>query len=129
MNHKRLINWFSSEAWAEDRMNEDRNRSRNSQCLLFSYWFDFWTIWMSVCLFSHVSLVWLFATLWTAAWQASLSMGFSRQEHWNGLPCPPLGIFPTQGGNPHFEYLLYCRQILYCWTTGDAHMDALLFKK
>ena len=27
----------------------------------------------------------------------SLSMGFPRQEHWSGLPFPPLGIFPTQG--------------------------------
>ena len=38
--------------------------------------------------FSHVRL---FATLWTVARQASLSMGFSRQEYWSGLPCPPLG--------------------------------------
>ena len=32
--------------------------------------------------------------------QAPLSMGFSRQEYWSGLPCPPPGIFPTQGSNP-----------------------------
>ena len=30
-------------------------------------------------------------TLWTIACQASLSMGFSRQEYWSGLPCPPPG--------------------------------------
>ena len=50
-------------------------------------------------------------TSWTVARQVSLSMGFSRQEHWSGLPCPLQGIFPTQGSNlglPH------CRQILYC---------------
>ena len=35
--------------------------------------------------------VWLFATLWTVACQAPLSMGFSRQECWSGLPCPPPG--------------------------------------
>ena len=34
---------------------------------------------------SHFSCVWLFATLWTAALQASLSMGFSMQECWSGL--------------------------------------------
>ena len=34
---------------------------------------------------SHVQL---FATLWTVAYQASLSMGFSRQEYWSGLPLP-----------------------------------------
>ena len=36
---------------------------------------------------SHVRL---FATLWTAAYQAPLSMGFSRQEYWSGLPLPSL---------------------------------------
>ena len=36
-----------------------------------------------------LSCVRLFATLWTVTCQAPLSMGFSRQEHWSGLPCPP----------------------------------------
>ena len=39
-------------------------------------------------LLSHVSRVWLCATPWTAAHQAPPSMGFSRQEHWSGLPFP-----------------------------------------
>ena len=39
-------------------------------------------------------------TSWAVACQASLPMGFSRQEYWSGLPCPPPGIFPTQGSNP-----------------------------
>ena len=38
--------------------------------------------------FSHI---WLFATIWTIAHQAPLSMRFPRQEYWNGLPCPPAG--------------------------------------
>ena len=38
-------------------------------------------------------------TLWTAAHQAPLSMGSSRQEHWSGRPYPPPGIFPTQESN------------------------------
>ena len=38
--------------------------------------------------FSHVQL---FATLLTIAHKALLSMGFSRQEYWSGLPCPPRG--------------------------------------
>ena len=38
---------------------------------------------------SHFSHVWLFVTLWTEAHQAPLSMWFSRQEHWSGLPCSP----------------------------------------
>ena len=40
-------------------------------------------------LLSHFSRVRLCTTLWTAACQASLSMKFSRQEYWSGLPCPP----------------------------------------
>ena len=37
-----------------------------------------------------LSRVWLFATPWTAAYQAPLSMGFSRQEYWSGMPSPSL---------------------------------------
>ena len=36
----------------------------------------------------------LCVTLWTEAWQAPLSVGFSRQERWSGLPCPPPGDLP-----------------------------------
>ena len=43
---------------------------------------------------SHFSCVWLFVTLWTIAFRALLSMGFSRQEYQNGLPCPPQGDHP-----------------------------------
>ena len=45
-----------------------------------------------------LSRVWLFVTPWIVAHQAPLSMGFSRQEYWSGLPILLLqGIFPTQG--------------------------------
>ena len=40
---------------------------------------------MHACIISHFSCVWLCATLWTAAHQAPLSTGFSRQEYWSGL--------------------------------------------
>ena len=43
---------------------------------------------------SHFSHFQLFVTLWTVALQAPPSMGFSRQEHWSGLPCPPPGDLP-----------------------------------
>ena len=42
----------------------------------------------------------LFATPWTAAHQAPLSMEFSRQEYWSGLPCPPPGDLPNPGAEP-----------------------------
>ena len=38
-------------------------------------------------------------TLWSVAHQTPLSMGFSRQEYWSGLPCPPAGDLP----NPETE--------------------------
>ena len=50
-----------------------------------------------MCMLSCFSHVQLFATLWTIACQAPLSMGFSRQEYWSGLPCPPLGDLPDLG--------------------------------
>ena len=52
------------------------------------------------CVLSHFSHVWLSVTLWTVACKALLSMGFSRQEHWSGLPCPPLGNLPDPGIEP-----------------------------
>ena len=41
-----------------------------------------------------LSPVWLFATPWTIVCQAPLSMGFSRQKYWSGLPFPPPGDLP-----------------------------------
>ena len=40
-----------------------------------------------------LSCVWLLAIPWAAAYQAPLSMGFSRQEYWNGLPLSSLKVF------------------------------------
>ena len=47
-----------------------------------------------------ISLVQLFETPWTVACQAPLSMGFSRQEYWSGLPCPLPGDLPSPGIEP-----------------------------
>ena len=44
--------------------------------------------------FSHVRL---FVTLWIVAHQSPLSMGFSRQQYWSGLQCPPTGHLPDPG--------------------------------
>ena len=54
------------------------------------------------------SCVQLFAIPWTVACQASLSMEFSRQEYWSGLPFPAPGDLPDLGANPS---LLHCKQI------------------
>ena len=50
-----------------------------------------------VCVLSHVSA---FATLWTVVCQAPLSMGFSRQEYWSGLPFPTPGDLSNPGIKP-----------------------------
>ena len=44
-----------------------------------------------------LSPFWFFVTPWTLARQAPLSMGFSRQEYWSGLPFPPSGDLPNPG--------------------------------
>ena len=51
---------------------------------------------------SHVPL---FATPWTVAYQAPLSMGFSRQEYWIGLPFPSPGDLPDPGIEPRSSTL------------------------
>ena len=53
------------------------------------------------CILSRFSHAWLFMTLWTVAYRAPLSMRFSRQEYWSGLPCPPPGDLPY----PRIEHL------------------------
>ena len=54
-------------------------------------------IFLCARLLSHVPLV---ATLWTVARQALLSMGFSWQEYWSGLPLPPPSDLPDPGIEP-----------------------------
>ena len=44
----------------------------------------------------------LFVTLWSVACQAPLSMGFSRQEYWSGLPFSPPGDLPESGIKPAY---------------------------
>ena len=45
-----------------------------------------------------------FVTPWTVAHQAPLSVGFSRQEYWSGLPRPPPGDLPHPGIQPHLPW-------------------------
>ena len=60
---------------------------------------------MCVCVCVRVcelSCAWLFATSWTAACQAPLSVALFRQEHWSWLPFPIPGVFPNPGTEPVF---------------------------
>ena len=49
------------------------------------------------CVLNRFCYVQLFATLWILAFQAPLSQGFSRQNYWSRLPCPPPGVLPHPG--------------------------------
>ena len=52
------------------------------------------------CVLGRFGPIQLCAALWTVARQAPLSLGFSRQECWSGLPCPPPGDLPDPGMEP-----------------------------
>ena len=74
--------------------------------------------------FSHVQFC---ATPWSAARQAPLSMGFSRQEYWSGLPCLLQGIFPTQGSNLFLLHLpVLAGRFFTTRATWEAHLSMLL---
>ena len=77
---------------------------------------------------THFRRVWLFETLWTVARQTPLSIGFSRQEHWSGLLCPPPGDLPDPGTEPvssvscigshvlyHYIYVCVCVCVIYIY--------------
>ena len=57
--------------------------------------------------------IWLFVSPGSVAHQVPLSMEFSRQQSWSGLPFPFPGVFLTQELNPRLLCLLHCRQTLY----------------
>ena len=64
---------------------------------------------------THFSCVRLFETLWTIAFKAPPFMGFSRQEYWSGLPCPPPRDRPIPGIEPVCVFYVSCigRQVPY----------------
>ena len=74
-----------------------------------------------------LSHVWLFITPWTVAHQTPLSMGFPRQEHWSGLPCPPPGDLPDPGTEPASPTL--GRWVLYYLVTWEAQFSIFLLHK
>ena len=70
-----------------------------------------------------LSCVWLFETQWTVAYQAPLSMGFSRQEYWDGLLFPSPGDLPDPGIEPRSPLrLLDPGQRFTIWATREVQM-------
>ena len=81
-----------------------------------------------ICLFALLlSRVRLFATLWTVACQASLSMEFSKQEYWSGLPFPSPGDLPDPGIEPVSPALE--GGFFYHWATREAQRSCMLGKE
>ena len=83
-----------------------------------------------------LSWLWLLETPWTIAHQAPLSMEFSRQEYWSGLPFPFPGDLPNAGTEPTVSCISCIGgQIIYHCTThhpGSPHLDwfpTLMLKK
>ena len=85
-----------------------------------------------MCVLSRFSRVRLFVTPWTVACQAPLSMGFSRQEYWSGLPCPPAGDLPDSGIELYVCYVSCIgKQLLYhyyCSIPCFSHLKCILEK-
>ena len=72
----------------------EREHKRNRECVCMC---------LKKVKVKSLSRVQLFATSWTVAYDASPSMGFSRQEYWSGLPFPSPGDLPypgTESGSP-----------------------------
>ena len=66
----------------------------------FLRWIWMLSVYMRACVLSHFSRVWLFATPWSIAHQALLSMGILQARIPEWLPCPPLGDLPDLGIEP-----------------------------
>ena len=75
---------------------------RNPQCLSDPFLLGSWVTLGLMCVrvLSHFGRVQFFVTPWTVTLQAPLSMGFSSQECWSGLPCPPPGDLSNPGIEP-----------------------------
>ena len=71
-------------------------QARTLECVAIS----FSSAWKWRVKVKSLSRVWLLATLWTVAYQAPPSMGFSRQEYWSGLPLPSPDSIPRSGKSP-----------------------------
>ena len=85
-----------------------------------------------MCVLSPFSHVQFFATLWTVACQAPLSVGFSRQKYRSGLLCPPLGDLPNPGiklmspGKPLIGYTLIQTTTITTKTEAYGNVNSMM---
>ena len=93
----------SVHGWSQSRGQLQLIRQKESRVWVRNLWkvrADINTWENFTCVLSCFSHVQLFATQWTIARQALLSVGFSRHEYWSGLPCPSPGDLPNSGTEP-----------------------------
>ena len=69
----------------------------SSICLFYQASWEFLTLGLCYAVLSRVQV---FETPWTVAYQTPMSVEFSRQEYWSGLPFPTLGDHPNSGIEP-----------------------------
>ena len=82
-------------------------------------WPEYWSFSFNISMLSCVRFL---ATPWIVAFQARLSMGFPRQEYWNGLPFLPPRDLPNPRTKPEYLGLLLSRWILYHCAPWEAQM-------
>ena len=93
----------------------------------FSLWPNIWSVCARVL--SRSSHVQFFTILWTVACQASLSLGFSSQEYWSVLTCPPPGNRPNPGIEPKGLTSPAFTWALYHWPHVGSHKwSTVIFK-
>ena len=95
--------------------------------LVLFHLYEYLNVYTHACIhvrmLSHFSHVQLFETLWTVAHQGPLSMGFSRQEYWSGLPCPAPGDLPDPGIEPmSLTSPVFADRVFTTNTTGEAQI-------
>ena len=89
---------------------------------------DIWKFFIHImlrpaCLQGRFSSVWYFVTLWTIAQQVPLSMRFSRQEYWSGLPFPTPGNLSNPGTEPgSLEAPALAGGFFHHCATWEAHL-------
>ena len=91
-SQKSQIHWLKNNNLSINRTNLCESPSEDPQQSVMSA--------QELLLLSRFSHVWLCATPWTVGHQAPLSMGFSRQGYWSGVPSPPPGDLPDPGIEP-----------------------------
>ena len=95
ISQARILEWVSISFSRGSSWPKDRTHVSCVSCN--GRWFLYQLNHQGSCMLNRFIRVQIFATLWTIACQAPLSIGFSRQEYWSELQCPPPGDLPDPG--------------------------------